>query len=122
MLGGDGIIQYQVVATLFAAATAILIGHWVRRLSGWVAGLAAGLLYLVLLHRLSGMGGHSEVFLNLFVVAAAYLIARHLPPLQTDASRSNAKLLEHGATAMLLCGTALQLKTTAAFSGSVVDM
>src|SRR3546814_14232447 len=37
LLGGDGIVQYQVVATLFAAATAILIAGWSARFSGWVA-------------------------------------------------------------------------------------
>src|SRR3546814_10896897 len=46
LLGGDGIVQYQVVATLFAAATAILIAGWSARFSGWVAATVAGLFYL----------------------------------------------------------------------------
>src|SRR3546814_7875473 len=68
------------------------------------------------------MGGQSVFFLNLFVVAAAYLLARHLPPLQMDASRSNAQWLAHGAQAMLLCGIAIQIKTTAAFPGAFLGM
>src|SRR3546814_7529096 len=72
LLGGDGIVQYQVVATLFAAATAILIAGWSARFSGWVAATVAGLFYLVLSHKFSGYGGEAEIFLNLLTTAAAW--------------------------------------------------
>src|SRR3546814_18627989 len=78
LLGGDGIVQYQVVATLFAAATAILNAGWSARFSGWVAATVAGLFYLVLAHKFSGYGGEAEIFLNLLTTASAWLVARHL--------------------------------------------
>lgn len=119
LLGGHGIIEYQVVATLFAAATAMLIAWWVRHIAGNFAAVAAGLFYLVLPHRLGGAGGQAEIFVNLFLVAAAWLIARRLHPIGAIDQRS---LRATGTFAMLLSGLAMQIKPTAAIPGMFLGL
>lgn len=117
LLGGDGIGEYQLVATAVAAGTAVLIALWVNRVSGVIAALCAGLLYLAILQTHLGFGGQAEVFVNLFVVGAGWLVhgllrdhyAGHAPPARA--------LLVYGAIAMALIGLALQIKPTALFPG-----
>jgi hypothetical protein len=50
LLGGDGIVQYQVVATLFAAGAALLIVRIAEPMAGLLAGAVAG-------HRLHPAAG-----------------------------------------------------------------
>ena len=77
LLPGHGILAYQLVATFFAAATAWLIASGGRRLGASPLGaLIAGLAYVLWLSFLSGRGGQSPVFYNLFVAGAAALTLR----------------------------------------------
>jgi hypothetical protein len=111
-LGGDGVIQYQLVAALFAIATALVVRRIALGFATPVGALAGGLLYLAALGMFGGDGGQSPVFYNLFVALAlwATLAALRRPMMDRPA-------LLRGATAMALMGVAIQIKYTALFEG-----
>jgi hypothetical protein len=116
LLPGDGVLAYQLIATLFAAATAWLVQHGARRLGVTPrAALAAGAAYLIWLPLLSGRGGQSPVFYNLFVTGAAVLALR-LPAL--SARRATRAIVVNGAAVCLLAGLAIQTKYTPAIEGA----
>lgn len=113
LLGGDGIVQYQVVATLFAAATAFVVARMAAPMAGLKAATVAGVVYLLLLGLVGGTGGQAPVFYNLFVAGAAWatLIASTRPGV------SAGQIRRYGAVAMSLIGVAMQVKYTAVFEG-----
>jgi hypothetical protein len=113
LLGGDGILQYQVVATLFAAGAALLIVRIAEPMAGLLAGVVAGIVYILLLGLLGGSGGQAPVFYNLFVAGAAVatLTAKTKPYVAAPDVR------RLGCVAMALVGVAMQLKYTALFEG-----
>jgi len=116
LLPGDGILAYQLTATLFAALTAGLIALSARRLGARTIGaVAAGCAYLLWLEYLSGRGGQSPVFYNLLMAAAGWLTLR-LPTLATH--RDRRAILVQGATACLLAGVAIQTKYTPVVEGA----
>ena len=108
-LGGDGFLQYKLVALGFVVATAWAINGIARRggASGFAALLAAA-LYILWLNFMEGEGGQSPVFYNLPMVAAAALVLRI--PRGGDPRRA-------GAGAMLLVGVALQIKYSVVVEG-----
>lgn len=115
-LGGDPIVTYQLVATLFAAVTAWLVARGSRMLGASArAAVVAGVAYILWLSLLSGRGGQSPVFYNLFVAGAAVLTSR-LPAL-ADA-RARGPIVANGAAACLLAGLAVQTKYTPAVEGA----
>jgi 4-amino-4-deoxy-L-arabinose transferase-like glycosyltransferase len=104
------VLAYQIVATLFAAATAWMIGRIVLTLgSNRQGAILAGITYLVVICPMGGVGGQSPVFYNLLIAAAALLVT-----LEFDA-------LERGRigwriwAAMTLCGLAATIKQTTIF-------
>jgi hypothetical protein len=108
-LGGDGFLQYKLVALGFVVATAWLIhGIAHRGGAGRFAALLAAALYILWLNFMEGEGGQSPVFYNLPMVAAAALILRI--PRGGDPRRA-------GAGAMLLVGVALQIKYSVVVEG-----
>ena len=110
MLGGEGTIQYQLVAALFAWATAVLVHRFARRIAPPAGAVAAAIAYLLWLDFLEGEGGQAPVFYNLPMIVAAMLVAR--------AWRSDGRdLAKLGAAAMLATGVAMQIKYTAVFEG-----
>lgn len=113
LLGGDGIIQYQVVATLFAAATALVIARMAAPMAGLKAAAVAGVVYLLMLNLVGGSGGQAPVFYNLFVACAAWatLVACTRPGVTPRQIR------RLGLAAMGLIGLAMQVKYTAVFEG-----
>jgi len=116
LLPGDGILAYQVVATVFAAATALLVALGGIRLGASRAGaIAAGLAYILWLSLLSGRGGQSPVFYNLFMAGAGLLTLR-LPELARRADRQ--AILVSGCVACLLAGLAIQTKYTPVVEGA----
>ncbi|MGN6819848.1 MAG: hypothetical protein ACTHJR_14370 [Sphingomonas sp.] len=116
LLPGDGILAYQLVATVFAAATACLVSLGGRRLGAtWPGALAAGAFYILWLSLLSGRGGQSPVFYNLFVAAAGLLTLR-LPDLARR-GRQRA-IVVNGIAACLLAGLAIQTKYTPMVEGA----
>ena len=96
---------YQLVATLFAAATAWIIARIAQAWARPLGGILAGVCYLLWLAPLQGFGGQSPVFYNLFVAAAAMLVQRALPCLASGERPASL------AVAMLLAGCAITIKT-----------
>ena len=116
LLPGDGILAYQLVATLFAAATAWLVARGGRRLGASPGGaVAAGVAYILWLSLLSGRGGQSPVFYNLFMAGAGLLTLR-LPELAGRCDRR--AIMASGCAACLLAGLAIQTKYTPAIEGA----
>ena len=100
-------LAYQLIATLFAAATAWIIGAIALRWCKPQGALLAGVCYLLGLAPLQGYGGQSPVFYNLFIASAALLVLRALP--QLDRGRVPGSV----PVAMLLAGMAITVKTSA---------
>ncbi len=113
LLGGDGIVQYQVVATLFAAGTALIIARMAAPMAGLKAATVAGVIYLLLLGLVGGSGGQAPVFYNLFVAGAALATMTAVTSGGVPASR----IRRNGLVAMGLIGLAMQVKYTAVFEG-----
>lgn len=107
VLGGDGVLQYQLVAALTAWATALAIHRGAR---GGAGGLAAGVAYLLWLNFVEGEGGQAAVFYNLPMIGAALLVRR--------AVEARAPPRWIGGAAMLLVGLALQIKYSVVFEGA----
>jgi 4-amino-4-deoxy-L-arabinose transferase-like glycosyltransferase len=111
-LGGAGILQYQLVASAFAGATAVMIAIIARRISSPRAALIAGLAYIPALAMSGGAGGQTPVFYNLPMAVAAWLLidmAMRAP--------DPAEVRWRGAGVMLLVGIAMQIKYSALFEG-----
>jgi hypothetical protein len=116
LLGGDGIIQAQIVATLFVAATGWVIARIAAQMAGIAAAAVAGILYMLLLNLIGGSGAQASVFYNLFVAGAALLTLRVVrAPIAPDGPASVRRL---GCATMLLLGIGLQIKYTVVFEGS----
>jgi 4-amino-4-deoxy-L-arabinose transferase-like glycosyltransferase len=113
LLGGDGIVQYQAVATLFAAGTALIVARMAAPMAGLKAATIAGVIYLLLLGLVGGSGGQAPVFYNLFVAGAALATLTAVTPGGVSAEQIRRK----GALAMGLIGVAMQVKYTAVFEG-----
>ena len=120
LFGGDGILAYQLAATTFAAATAIVVAHGARAVGARGRGAAAaGVAYLLGLLLLGGRGGQAPVFYDL-PVAVAGVMCLALPRLAAE-GRAGA-IVASGAAACLLAGLAIQLKQTAAVEGAFVGL
>jgi len=113
-LGGDGFLQYKLVACIFAALTAFLIHRAARPAAGTFAAGVAACLYLLWLNLMGGEGGQAQVFYNLPVLAAGLLTWRAT---QVGAIEERGRILLTGCAAMLLAGIAIQIKYTALFEG-----
>jgi hypothetical protein len=109
LLGGDGILQYQLVASLFVAATGWVVALQIRRRFGMGAALAGGALYVLWTGVMGGEAGQSPLFYNLPVAIAALLVLEAVPEI---ASRRG---FQRACGAMALCGVALTIKTTVIF-------
>jgi hypothetical protein len=110
LFGGEGIVEYQVAATLFAGLTAFLISMIALRFANARGAAFAGCAYLAWLLVFDGSGGQTPVFYNAFVAGAALLILHAVAP-----GIGRRKMLALGAAAMLLAGLALQIKYTVVF-------
>ena len=114
-LGGDGVIEYQLAATVFAVLTAFLVWDIARPLTSARNALLGAVAYLLYLQVFDGAGGQSPVFYNLVVVAAVRLFVA----LARDEASSEraASLIIVGAAVNLLFGIAIQMKYTPVFEG-----
>ena len=116
LLPGNGIVAYQLVALLFAAATAGVVERMARAVgASRGAALGAGAAYLIWLPLLSGRAGQSPVFYDLFVALAA-LWSLRLPTLAAE--RRVGAVVANGAAVCLLAGLAIQTKYTPAVEGA----
>ena len=109
LLGGDGTVQYQLVAGGFAFATALLIWRFAERLTGRAGAVTAAISYLIWLDFLEGEAGQAPVFFNLPVLLAAMITQRLIEQRRVTAWA--------GMAPMLLIGIAMQIKYTALFEG-----
>lgn len=112
LLGGDGIVQYQLVATLFVAATGFVVALHARRRVPLPAAFACGALYVLWTGAMGGEAGQSPLFYNLPVAIAALLVIEAVPGI---ASRRG---FLRACGAMALCGIALTIKTTVIFEAA----
>lgn len=113
LLGGNGIIQYQLVAAACAAAQALLVVQVARLHAGAFGARVAGVAVLLWLLVYDGAGGQSPVIYGPLVAGAALITLRLALP-----DRLSAGHLAHGGGwAMLLAGLAIQIKYTALFEG-----
>lgn len=109
LLGGDGVLQYQIVATLFAGATSVMIHRIARPVAGQFGAVVAGLAYLLWIETVEGGGGQAPIFYNLFVAGTAACTLGALRA--TDGVRFRRLSF----LAMMLGGIAIQVKYTAVF-------
>lgn len=112
LLGGEGVLAYQLVATLFAVATAFVVARIARNLAGPHGAAAAGVVYILYLGIFGGEGGQSPVFYNLFVALAAWAMTGIVRRPGFDGVS-----FAGGLGVMLLVGVAMQVKYTALFEG-----
>lgn len=107
----DGIVAYQIGALLFAVLTAYVVVLIAQRFASQTGAWLAGVAYLLYLPILSGAGGQSPVFYNLFMAIGAWEVIR--------ASEANdaAGIRRHGLRSMIWAGLAIQVKYTAAIEG-----
>ncbi|MFA7604286.1 MAG: hypothetical protein WCY29_14895 [Novosphingobium sp.] len=106
------VVSYQIVACLFAAATALAI---CRLVAGWVGtrgGLFAGLAYLLVACTFVGVTGQAPDLYNPLIVSAALLIVRDMDAL------ARGRVGWRVWTAMALCGLAITIKQTTAFEAA----
>lgn len=109
LLGGDGFVQYKLVATCFAAATACGVFHLARRQASVFAALAAGAAYLLWLDFMEGEGGQAPVFYNLPMVAAAAAVMW--------AADGTGRTRRAGLATMAAIGLAMQIKYSVVVEG-----
>jgi hypothetical protein len=79
---GDGVVAARIAALLAVAATATLLARFLLRFAGspW-GGALAGFLYLLYLSRPDGLAANTELFNNMPVTAAAFvLLGEYLRP------------------------------------------
>lgn len=114
-LGDGSIVVMQIVATMFAAATAVVIQRIARLFVAPEPALLAALAYLVMLPLLGGQSAQSPVFYNLFMASAAWLLL-------SSSSRPDAKLGRNALVAMLLCGLAMSIKPVAVVEGAAFGL
>lgn len=109
---GDGsIVSMQIVATIFAAITALMIHHIASLFVPARAALLAALTYLLILPLLGGISGQTPVFYNLLTAGAAWLLL-------SAADDTARPLARNALMAMLLCGLAMSIKPVAVFEGA----
>jgi 4-amino-4-deoxy-L-arabinose transferase-like glycosyltransferase len=116
-LGGEGIVQYQLVACLAVSATAFCIWAVARPLAGAANALWAALLYLSYCLVFDGAAGQSPVFYNLLMIGAAMVIL-HVRGGALVGALKPGELAILGSLVMLLVGVAIQIKYTVVFEGA----
>jgi len=114
-LGDGSIVAMQIVATLFAAATAFVIQRIARLFVADEPALLAALAYLIMLPLLGGQSAQSPLFYNLLVALAGWLLL-------SSAARPGAPLHRNALLAMLLCGLAMAIKPVALVEGAAFGL
>ena len=108
-LGGSGVEEYQLVAGLFAVATAWVVTRLASRIANRQGALLAGIVYLATLVPFGGQGGQSPVFYNLFIAGAALSFVR--------AAEGSTRFVPAAMAAMVACGLALTVKQASLVEG-----
>lgn len=109
LLGGEGFLQYKLLAAVFVTATAFGI-YWVaRRHVAWFGAAFAAILYILWLNFMEGEGGQAPVFYNALMIGAGALLVSAVPRAEG--------LIAKGTAALLLVGLALQVKYSVLVEG-----
>jgi len=112
LLGGEGIYQYQLAATLAAAITAYLIAMMALRFANFRGAAMAAVAYLLWLQIFDGGGGQTPVWYNPLMAGAGLLVMKAWCD-----EPSERVLIGLGVGAMVLTGIAMQIKYSAVFEG-----
>jgi hypothetical protein len=102
---GDGLLAARLAGLLAVTGTAILLTRFlVRTPTETIAGILAGLFYILYMAKPDGLAANTEVFNNLMVTAASLLLWNEMP--------ANRKPVRAGVVfaAGLLFGIGLQIK------------
>lgn len=118
LLGGTGIVQYQVVATICAALTAFFVVRLARTIASPLSARMAGAASLLFTLVFDGAGGQAPVLFNPFVAGAMLIVLRAVA---LPAGRHGG-FVAHGAAAMALIGIAIQIKYTVLFEGIAMGL
>lgn len=110
-LGGDGILQYQLVALASVVATSLVIYRIARAHASRQGALVAGVIYQCYLSAFFCFGGQAPVYYNLLVAVAG------LAMLRVWTASDSRHLLRNGLVVMALVGMAIQMKYTVVFEG-----
>lgn len=106
LLGGDGVIQYQIVATLFVCATCYFMWRIAQRYVNQWQAIFPALLYIFWLELYFGGAGQVGVFYNLCTIVAIWLALR-------AKDQDDIKLTSRiGFLAMVMFGIGIQIKYT----------
>lgn len=108
---GGGILMLNLVATTFAAATALVIRQIAFRFATAVGATLGALAYLLVIPLIGGMNGQSPVFYNLLMAIAAWLL---IDAAQAEHVRS---IVRRALLTMLLCGLSMTIKQVAFVEG-----
>ncbi|HXG81617.1 MAG TPA: hypothetical protein VNJ05_07435, partial [Sphingomicrobium sp.] len=111
-IGGGSILGLNLVATAFAAATAIVIRQIALRFASPAAATLAALAYLIAMPVFGGQNGQSPVFYNLLMAGAAWLLFSASDQLGAASIRRNAF------AAMLFAGLAMAIKQISFVEGA----
>ena len=111
LLGGDGILQYQLVALACVAGTSLVIYRLAREIASPMGAFWAGVAYQLFLSAFFCFGGQAPVFYNLLMALAG------LGMMQVWTAKSNQRLFVHGLAIMAVVGVSLQIKYTVVFEG-----
>ena len=104
----------NLVATAFAASTAVVVRQIALRFASPMAALLAALTYLFVLPLYGGQNGQSPVFYNLLIAGSVLLLLR--------ASEARRSILPSAFAAMLLCGLAMTIKQTSFVEGAFIGL
>lgn len=111
LLGGDGIVQYQLVAGACVAITACLIRAMARRHASETAAVVVAIAYVLTLNVLHGAGGQAAVIYNALTAFAVWCAFN-----ANDEERAVA-VARQALAAMLAMGIAIQFKYTPVIEG-----
>jgi len=111
LLGGDGILQYQLVALACVAGTSLVIYRMAREIASPMGAFWAGVGYQLFLSAFFCFGGQAPVFYNLLMALAG------LGMMQVWTAKTNRRLFVHGLAIMAVVGVSLQIKYTVVFEG-----
>ena len=106
-LPSDGIIAYQIVASLCVAGTGFVVAGIARRTMPFAAALVAGLATILYTIMLGDGFGEAPVFYDGLTAGAAWCVLR--------SRDGGVRSAWPASVAMLLCGLALTVKTVAVF-------
>jgi len=111
LLGGDGILQYQLVALACVAGTSLVIYRMAREIASPMGAFYAGAAYQMFLSAFFCFGGQAPVFYNLLMALAG------LAMMGVWTAKTDRRLFVHGLAIMAVVGISLQIKYTVVFEG-----